>query len=155
MISGAVFKIIKSDKRTTYAAWAKIILTTGFIQDCKNKKVSYEHFEADVLHEIKHLNQWSIVLLFILATVASNLLLFIINCYYVFVWVPFLYLLMCWLIRLLEYDADRYAARFVSEDAMRHFLIYEGERMDQVPRFLYVFRLHPSASKRLKRLERH
>jgi Zn-dependent protease with chaperone function len=105
--------------------------------------------QATLYHEIKH-QQLRVTPIMIWLSFMSYYILCLCLPFLLFFLFPF-YLILCFMLRLIEYECDRYALSYFGRDAMIEFL--DDLKPDTfIKSLFFVFYWHPTIKKRKKKI---
>lgn len=134
--------------------------TKNFMYILSNKiKISYGCLSSitdsclitSIYHETGHRkNLFKILLLSILFTIFISVLLILLPFVFYPILLFFSYLVYCWIARIGEFWADRYAYSIVSKSDMLEFYYSLNHDCNSL---FYLFRYHPSIKRRIKKLD--
>jgi len=101
--------------------------------------------------QLKHMTLLLVCFTCFFSVILFAIMLFNLNNIYYAAFLLLFYIVGCWISRLGEYNADRYAFKHTDFECMKRFIIGLNHE-SKYSNFFYLFRWHPSNRKRLEQL---
>lgn len=129
-------KVISHSRPTMFLWFGRVYVTSEYLTVASDRCLL-----AALSHELGHKQQYKVMLAITLITIAIFIQLFLLLPQVLFFSFPLVYLWFCFLCRLGEYHADKYALECTNLESMREMLQIEGSRMDtRLSMLFYLFR---------------
>lgn len=139
--------MLPTNKKKMYIIGDTIRISYGELIDLDDNVL-----QTSIFHEIGHYNNLSNMLLITISTSITITVLLLFTPIILFPFIlSFSYLVLCYIARLGEYYADRYALSMTSKKDMVDFINSMNKDCNNI---FYPFRFHPSNKKRILHLRR-